>query len=172
MPRTYFFYKKTFVFFFIFLVIWAVCSWDVFWHLTWFYFGRVLGGFWVPRWAQKTKKIDLGPFKKLYKKICCFGCSKNWFWKDFGVQDGCPRGAPEIGFGGIFWSWAGLGAKMAPRPLQRPPKTDFPWFWNPTWWILEPNFMDFGTQLGCYCVRLALWRAVGAALDIFYNHYY
>ena len=25
--------------------------------------------------------------------------------------------------------------------------------------------MDFGTHLGCYCVRLALWRAVGAALD-------
>ena len=45
-----------------------------------------------------------------------------------GLQNGSPRGPPEIGFGSIFWSWCLLGAswgQVDPRPLQRPPKTDF-----------------------------------------------
>ena len=106
-------------------------------------------------WTQNPKKIGLEAIKKWTKKLTPLGTLKNWFWEDFGRQNGCPRGAPEIGFGGIFWSWAGLGGQDGPGWPQDPSRVlprliflDFGaqlgGFWNPTWWI----FLDFETRLG------------------------
>ena len=92
-------------------MIWAVCSWDASWHPSWLYFGRVLGGFWVPRWAQNPKKIDLGPFKKLYKKIVVLDALK--------IDFGRILASKMEGLGGaklLLWrSFFGLGRVLGPR---------------------------------------------------------
>jgi len=99
------------------------------------------------------------------------GTLKNRLWEGFGLQNGCPReGAKTFGFEVYFGFGCPLGAKMAPRSFQRPPKIDFSWFgrptwctlesklkdfsWfcNPSWWILELNLMDFGVHLGGFWI--------------------
>ena len=65
-------------------------------------------------------------------------------WAPFWLQLGGPRVNQNLAFAPPFGSWGCLGAKMAQRPLQEAPGSDF---WLPTWWILGPKFMDFRSNL-------------------------
>ena len=81
----------------------------------------------------------------MIKKLYHFGSLPDRFLVDFDLQLG--KGVLTFG----FWSILALGALLGPRWAQdlskRPSKTDFGGFWDPTWWILGPNLVDFGPQV-------------------------
>ena len=96
---------------------------------SWLHFGMILGAKMGPSWVQMAQKLKL---KNDHKKDVLL----NAFKIDFGSPKGGPRrswGGPRRSLWGAkaapCWclggSWVPLGAKMAPRALQRPPKTDF-----------------------------------------------
>ena len=120
----------------------------------------IFGGFWVPSWTYNPKKIDLGPIKKLIKKLTPLGTPKNQFWEDFGFQNWSPRGPQKICFGGIFWSWAGLGAKMAPRSPQDPPRP-----------LPSLIFMDFGPQLVDF-IEYVFYYVLLVCCCFFFEHFF
>ena len=106
----------------------------------------IFGGFWVPSWTQNPKKIDLGPIKKLIKKLTPLGTPKNQFFVNFRLQDGGPWGGKTFRLEVLFCSWVGLGAKMAPRSPQDPPRP-----------LPSLIFMDFGPQLADFLTIFLLF---------------
>ena len=130
--------------FFIVFVIWAVCSWDAFWNLTWLYFGRVLGAKMGPSGYQMALDIDPKSNQKNDCHLHGFKIEFYWFlaptWE---VQGGSNYQLLEV----FLRSWNHLGTKMAPRPAKRPQDSSQDWFfrdlgpqhdgfWAPTWWFL------------------------------------
>ena len=93
-----------------------------------------------------------------------------------GAQEGPQKLVLEVYFG----LGRVLGAKMGQDGPKTPPESSQDWFflilepnlvdfgaqldgfWDSTWWILGPNLHDSAAPTG----YRALWRAVGAALDI------
>ena len=76
------------------------------------------------------------------------------FLVDFWSQHASQEGAPEIDFRRFFASWGHLGAKMAPRPPQTPPRGllgsisgDFGPDLDDCWLIMDPNLDDFWSIL-------------------------
>ena len=77
----------------------------------------------------------------MIKKLYHFGSLPDRFLVDVDLQLGTYIGGPNVWVLEHFGSWSPLGAKMGPRPLQETLQDRF-------WWILGPNLVDFGSQLG------------------------
>ena len=111
--------------FLIFFVIWAVCSWDAFWHLTWLYFGRVLGG----KLDLKSKKNRSWTYQEINLKInTSWNPKKLFLASNMGPQGGPQKLVLEVYFG--------LGRLLGPR-------------WPQDLSRVPPRliFLDFGSQL-------------------------
>ena len=89
---------------------------------SWSQLGSILEGFWRPSWNQVATKWFQNSIPKTVKKSSLFGSPPDGFLVDFGSQHASQEGAPEIDFRRFFASWGLLGAKMAPRPPQTPPR--------------------------------------------------
>ena len=77
----------------------------------------------------------------MIKNLYYFGSLLDRFLVDFDLQLGTYIGGPNVWVLEHFGSWSPLGTKMGPRPLQETLQDRF-------WWILGPNLVDFGSQLG------------------------
>ena len=86
----------------------------------------------MPRWGQNPKKIDLGPFKKLYKKYVVLDALK--------IDFGRILASKMEGLGGaklLLWrSFFGLGRVLGLRWPQDPSRP-----------LPRLIFLDFGAQL-------------------------
>ena len=92
----------------------------------WIDFGWILGGFWVIFGIIFRALYPIGFQERSKSDFYCF-------WEDFGLQDGGPRGPPEL----VLEVYFGLGRVLGPRWPQDPSR-DLP----------RLIFLDFGPQLG------------------------
>ena len=118
--------------------------------------------------TKSTPKPTINQSKFIYIFLFPFLINVDQIWAPFCLQLGSAGVNQNLAFAPPFGFWACLGAKMAPRPLQEAPGSDF---WLPTWWILGPKLMDFRSNLYsvlnilCPFARLWGWLAwVGVCL--------
>ena len=91
-------------------------------HRFWNQLGSILGGFWEPSWSQVGTKWLQKSIPKTMKKSSPSGSLLGAIFWNFRPQHASQEGGPEIDFRRFFASWGHLGAKMAPRPPQTPPR--------------------------------------------------
>ena len=103
--------------------------------------GSILGGFWEPSWSQVGTKSLQKSIPKVIKKTITISMASGWIFDRFWPPTCLPRGGPRIDFsrswGLLGPPWGHLGAKMAPRPPQTPPRG-----------LLGAILDDFGLHFG------------------------
>ena len=86
----------------------------------------ILGGFWEPSWSQVGTKSFQKSIPKVIKKTITISMASGWIFDRFWPPTCLPRGGTRIDFsrswGLLGPPWGHLGAKMAPRPPQTPPR--------------------------------------------------
>ena len=129
-------------------------------HRFWSQLGSILGGFGEPSWSQVGTKSLQKSIPKVIKKTITFSMASGWIFNRFWPPTWLPRGGPRIDFsrswGLLGPPWGHLGAKMAPRPPQTPPRGLLGTILDDFGLHFDRFLNGFGSQLGRFLDGLAI----------------